>query len=240
MATQELVRILRPQRQIDLIVSVDFVRERIDVRATVIYDSDQSQKRLVIAQTNPPILKSMVGRRVEATMLIREDQEGPQKRIGYQTKILEFMSEYQLREGAPEQAVAIGYPAGPLKDTSVRLHYRVQPSRAHQVSVSISGETERVNLLDLSLGGLLISYDGRTEYRPGQRISLILTIKETPIPIIGEAIRIFDREGSKLIFVGIKFTEIETQAAKLIQETVSEIMREDLKSRSGLTGGGGR
>lgn len=239
MGKQELARIIRPQRQVDLIVSVDFIRESIDVRATIIYDVNEPQKRLIIAQTNPPILKSMVGRNVEVTMLVREDQEGPRKRLGYQTKIVEFFSEYQLREGAPEQALAIGYPTRPLKDTSVRLHYRVQPSHAHQVSVSINGEKDSVNLLDLSLGGLLISYGGRTDYRPGQRISMVLTIKDMPIPIIGEAIRIFDREGSKLIFVGIKFTEIETQAARLIQETVSQIMREDLKSRSGLTGDNG-
>ncbi len=238
MGNDELARILWPQRQIDLIVSVDFIREKIDVRATVIYDVNEPQKRIAIAQTSPPILKSMVGREVEATMLIKQGRDETRKRVGYQTKILDFMPEYKLREGAPEQALAIGFPAKPLRDTSVRLHYRVYPSKAHEISVTVNGESNQVNLLDLSLGGLLVSYGGRNEYRPGQRLSLVLTIQNTAIPIIGEAIRIFDREGSKLLFVGIKFTEIETPSARIIQETVSKIMREDLKSRSGLTGEG--
>lgn len=238
MDTNELTRIIRPQRQIDLIVSVDFIREKIDVRATVIFDVNETQKRITIAQTSPPILKSMIGREVEATMLIKQEQGEGRKRVGFQAKILDYLPQYSLRKGVIDQALAIGYPEKPVKETSVRLHYRVHPSKSHGISVSINNESGQVNLLDLSLGGLLISYGGGLEFRQGQRLSLVLTINKTAIPLAGEAIRLFDREGSKLLFVGIKFTEIETKAARVIQETVSLIMREDLKSRSGLGGRG--
>ncbi len=234
MDKNELTRIIRPQLQIDLIVSVNFIQEIIDVRPTVVFDVDDPRKVIILAQTNPPALRSMVGQEVEATMLVRDYESGEPKRFGYQTTILEFLPEYRLRENVVEQALVIGYPGKQLKETSVRLHYRVSPSVSHQVSVVVPDVPIEVNLLDLSLGGLLLSYRGRMDLRQGQRLSLVLTIQDTVIPVIGEAVRLFDRDGSKLLFVGIKFTEIETRAGMILQETVSRIMREDLKSRSGL------
>ena len=238
MDKDRLDRIIRPQLQIDLIFSVNFIQEIIDVRPTVVFDLDEPRKRIILAQTSPSASRSMEGREVEATFLTRDDESGELKRLGYQTTVLEFLPEYSLREGVVEQALAIGYPQEALKETSVRLHYRVSPGGAHQVSVAIPDSTVEINLLDLSLGGMLLSYRGRLDLRQGQRLSLILTIQDTVIPVMGEAVRLFDREGSKLLFVGIKFTEMETRAARVLQETVSGIMREDLKNRSGLGGEG--
>ena len=166
---------IHPQRQVDLIVSVDFAKEKIDVRPTVIYDVDEFQKRVIIAQTNPPILKSMVGRNVEATFLTRVNPGEDPKRVGYKTKIMGLLPKYLLRQGGQEQALAIGFPRKGLEETSVRLHYRVFPSQNHQMSVSIDNESS-----GHKSGRSFPGWDadqlctGGREFQKGQKLSLVL------------------------------------------------------------------
>ena len=231
-----LSRVIHPQRRVDLIVSVDFAKEKIDVRPTVIYDVDEFQKRVIIAQTNPPILKSMVGRNVEATFLTRVNPGEDPKRVGYKTKIMGLLPKYLLRQGGQEQALAIGFPRKGLEETSVRLHYRVFPSQNHQMSVSIDNESSGISLADLSLGGMRISCVGGREFQKGQKLSLVLKIEDKAVALEGTVVRVFSGENSRVSFVGIKFGRVEPQATALIQRMVSRIMRQELKARSGLGG----
>ena len=64
--TIEVTRILRPQTKLDIVVKSDLVASQADVRGTVVLDIDPIQ--MIVAQTNPPILSSMVGQSVEATI----------------------------------------------------------------------------------------------------------------------------------------------------------------------------
>ena len=50
----------------------------------------------------------------------------------------------------------------------------------------------------------------------------------------GEVTRAFEREGSKLTYIGFKFVEMDSEGLRLLQESVNAIMRAELRARSGL------
>ena len=229
-----LNQILVPQTKLDLIVNIDMVREQIDVRSTTIYDLDY-KKYIVVGQTNPPILKSMVGREIEASFLYRNKQSGQRRRIGFHCKILKYLTDYTIRPGVSDQAVVLSFPHGGLKETSVRLHYRVEPRSEDNISVVLPTVEGELHLLDLSLGGMLVSYRGRQEFKRGLVIPIDFTVESRQFRLKGEVVRAFERDGSKLIFLGVNFVEMNNDVQKCIQEMVGKIMREELRQRSGMT-----
>ncbi|MBW1711909.1 MAG: PilZ domain-containing protein [Deltaproteobacteria bacterium] len=222
---------LAPQSQVSLIISLDLAKEEADVRSTVIYDWDGDDK-LILAQTLPPITRSMKGREIEATFTVLDVKTNARRRFGYPTTIIDVLAAYELRPNVVERAVVIGYPQGQVKESSVRLHHRVRPASAHRISVSLLGHPGLYHLIDLSLGGLLISYDGRSEFLPGRRVRLNLNLGEEQVPVKGQVVRVFDREAERLIFVGFQFLDLAPSQAHLLQKAVSQIMRDELKARS--------
>lgn len=235
MAKKEIRRIIRPQSQVELILAVDLMKENIDVRSTIIYDLKEG-KHVVLGQTSPPILKSMVGRKVEPSFLIRDPDTRRRRRLGYETKILKFDPKYKLRSGGREQAVIIGYPKGKLKSTSVRLHYRVSPTAEYPMEAAINGSSAGYNIVDLSLGGILVACRERPLFVVGNTVRVDLEIRNRLMNLEGEVVRIFDRDGSPLTFMGIRFLDPQAEQARIIQATVGSIMRDELKARSGLGG----
>jgi len=229
----DILRALRPQSRLELVLITDMAREVIDVRSAVIYDF-QEPNRLIVAQTNPPVLKSQVGQTIEVSFVVRDRDTRELRRYGYETKLLALDNDYEFRAGQTEKALIIGYPEKGVQETSVRLHVRVRPSARHGICISPKGFSGQCHLIDLSVGGALISLDQASHASLDRLVSLELTIGDQVFDIRAERVRIFDREGSRLTFVGFKFLDLKPEILRLIQQTVNTIMREELRARSGL------
>ncbi len=233
MDEREIARALGPLTSLDLIVSVDFYNEVIDVRSTSIYDLDY-EKRIIVAQTNPPILHSMVGQEVEASFVIYDREANRQRRFGFKTPILNVESEYEIRAGVIEPAITIGYPRGGVRECVVRLFYRVEPTTDSGLSAGVADDPGESHVIDLSLGGMMLSYLGPTEFNQGDAVVCDFKFQDQETRIDGEVRRVFEREGSKMVYLGIKFVDMDPETNRLVQTAVNHIMRAELKERSGL------
>ena len=233
MKSKEALRYFTPQKNIDLVLTSKMIEDKIDVRQTVILDFEGKDK-VIISQTSPPILRSMIGREIEATFIAFDREAGDKVRLGFRTKILEHRPNYELRAGVFERAVVISYPQGELKESGVRLHYRINPTSEHSIRITLVGIDSRVNLLDISQGGLQISCGRGTPLQENQNLTLALGIKGRPLRIKGEIRRVFEIEGSRLLYAGIQFVDVEHEVAQTIQELTNDIMRSELRARSGL------
>jgi len=233
MKSKEALRYFTPQTNIELVLTADMISERIDVRQTLVLDFEGKDK-VIIAQTSPPILRSMVDRQVEATFIAFDREAGEKKRFGFRTTILEHRPNYELRAGVFERAVVISYPQGELKESGVRLHFRINPTSEHRISASLVGIDSKVNLIDISQGGLQLSCRRRTPLQEDQNITLLLSLKDRQLRLKGQVRRVFEVEGSRLLFVGVQFVEMEPEAVQAVQDMTTEIMRSELRARSGL------
>jgi len=228
----KLEAITRPGEPIDLVLSVDLVQDRIDVRPSVVLDRD-GDRTLTVAQTSPPTPRSKVGEEIEASFLVRSGADRVPRRWGYQTSLLGLVPASRPSPGGPGEALVIGFPREGLQETSVRLHYRVCPAQKHGIGLRFPLDQEAVcYLIDISLGGLLLSMESGGPLERGQRVSLILDLKEGSLPLTAEVVRTFEKEGSKLLYAGFRFLDLDPAAGRMIQEAVNLIMRDELKSRS--------
>jgi c-di-GMP-binding flagellar brake protein YcgR len=232
-------RILAPSRRLDLILDLDILRDTVEVRSTIIYETVQD-KRLIVSQTMPPILTSRVGQVIQATYLVKDHESGEQARYGFRTKILQFVKEYRLNRGTRVQALALGYPQSEMKQVHARLLHRVNLTLENGLTLQVQGlePGEQLTLLDISLGGFLFSYKGYKELSVGRRLRIRLVRKRVLLNLAARVVRIFEREGSRLLFVGCRFAEPSPEETEAIRDLVHGLMRQELKSRSGLDEGG--
>lgn len=233
MEEREIARALYPQSQLDLIMSIDLLAEQVDVRSTVIYDLDFETK-IFVAQTIPPIFRSNIGETITASFVIYDREANLRRRFGFEAQVLDVIPDYEIRADVIEPAVAISYPTKGVEESVVRLFYRVEPAIDHNITVQIPDDPGESHVLDLSMGGMMISYRGPRKFEEGHEVLLKVEFMKEPAEVLGEVRRVFEREGSRMINVGFKFLEVEPELGRLIQRTVTEIMRTELKERSGL------
>ncbi len=231
-------RILAPSRRLDLILDLDVLRDTVEVRSTLIYET-VPEKRLIVSQTMPPILTSRVGQVIQATYLVRDHESGEQERYGFRTKILKFIKEYRLNRRTAVQALALAYPQSEIKRTHARLLHRVELTREDGLSLAIKGlaPEEEITLLDISLGGILFSYKGYSDLNAGRRIRINLAGKGLSLALSARIVRVFEREGSRLMFVGCRYSAPTPDQTEEIRELVHGLMRRELQARSGLDEG---
>jgi hypothetical protein len=99
-----------------------------EIRSSIIYDITKD-RRLILAQTSPPFLPSMVGAPLEITFLCRLEQpdgESKQLRTTYNAKLLQLIAKYPVRSGEAEPVLVVPLPSR-LEIASLRMHYRVEP-----------------------------------------------------------------------------------------------------------------
>ena len=230
----EVLRALRPQAKIDLILTLDPLLDLIDVRSTIVYAVEEA--RVILAQPEPPILPSRVGNEVEATFLVRERRTGDLKRWGYLTSVREIIRAYRLYEDDPitQQAVVIGAPGGELVESNLRLHYRIRVATRYGIAMTVEAFPGPVTIHDISGGGALISVPGLEGVSKGGRFAFTLTFPDHP-PIAGEAeVRrlVFRGKGTQPVAVGVKFVSLDVASARVLQRAISSLMLEEVRDRS--------
>ena len=72
----------------------------------------------------------------------------------------------------------------------------------------------------------------------GRRILISLIRGEPLITLAADIVRVFEREGARLLFVGCRFADLAPQEFETVKALVQGIMRLELQSRSGLVGQG--
>jgi PilZ domain len=229
----DVLRALRPQAKIDLILTLDPLLDLIDVRSTIVYAVEET--RVILAQPEPPIIPSRVGNEVEATFLVRGPRTGELRRWGYLTSIREIIRAYRLYQDDPiaQQAVVIGAPVGELVESNLRLHYRIRVASRYGIAMTVEALPGSVTIHDISGGGALISAPGLQGVSKGRRFAFTLSFPDHP-PITGEAeVRrlVFRGKGTQPVAMGVKFVSLDVASARILQRAISNLMLEEVRDR---------
>jgi len=229
----EVLRALRPQAKIDLILTLDPLLDLIDVRSTIVYAVEEA--RVILAQPEPPIVPSRVGSEVEATFLVRGRRTGELRRWGYLTSFREIIKAYRLYQDDPitQQAVVIGAPVGELVESNLRLHYRIRVAPRYGISMTVEALPGPVTIHDISGGGALISAPGLEGVSKGRRLAFTLSFPDHS-PITGEAeVRrlVFRGKGTQPVAMGVKFVSVDVASARVLQRAITKLMLEEVRDR---------
>jgi hypothetical protein len=135
----------------------------------VIYDYDR--KFLTISQTSPPLNTRFLNRRLLMTFLVRQDKRT--LRFGFGAKLVNLIPDYEISSGNSVEALLVQVHGEP-EPTDFRMYFRVKPPSNTDVCLFI--EENKVNLMDISLGGAKFTYSRRYLLRPGDVVKFKLII----------------------------------------------------------------
>ncbi|MDR1656457.1 MAG: PilZ domain-containing protein [Deltaproteobacteria bacterium] len=230
-------RLLKPNTRIDLILDIDLINDRIDVRNGVVYDI--SEQHVIISQTDPLMTKSMVGRELQVTFVGREPISGEILRWGWSGRIIKI-DKYKLNDSELVQAIYLSVPiAGEINETNARMDYRLNIVSNDHISIQTHPSFGRVVLFDFSAGGVLIGVPAPPQATMGMRLWFTLFFPNFQTPagqttINGEAevVRISYTPGDQMAKLGLKFHELDMNATRALQKAINYYMLEEQRIRN--------
>lgn len=168
----------KPGLQVNIVFTVDVQREATDVRSAVIYDIRGEE--VILSQTTPPITSGRhIGKAVSVTYVIGEKTDAV--RYGFEGKVVEIIKDYNLFLSNTAPAIRLRMRTG-FQQYDLRMHYRLKP-KLNDLSLSLYVQEERVNLLDISLGGARFCYKSDHPFEPGEITTILLAIDNHRFPI---------------------------------------------------------
>ncbi|MCA1906577.1 MAG: PilZ domain-containing protein [Desulfarculus sp.] len=204
---QLLERFVRPRQPTDLILDLDLESDRIDIRHSTIEDFD-AKGRLVLSQSDPPLLASHRGRMAEVTFLapVKTARGRQWLRLGYRTPVRTVLPEYKLRPGVWITAIVVDPPRR-LEPCTVRMAPRLTPSADMDLRLMLLPARAEMEILDISAGGLFFAHPGWMSFGLGGWVNLLLHSGELGLDLSGRVVReealSSGRGGSAVQFEGL-------------------------------------
>ncbi len=215
---------IKPGMTIKVVTEIDLVHEKIRVRNSVVYDITATGS-MILAQTDPAVSKSMLHKEVTVTYLVK--QKGEWHRYGFPATVTDLIESYKLSGGREVRAIEVvkKEDAAPY---SIRMFYRVAPTERSGLRMFVYGR--KVNILDISLGGVKFSYDKGLELEMSRVIQMRLDIGDASYKLEGMILRTWDAEDERFInhlgFASAEFIQVDTRLENALSRKIREIERE--------------
>jgi len=214
---------LRPDLSVKIVVDVDPQKGRINARNSMIYDVIRDS--LILAQTEPPIKSSMINKEIMLTYVVMENERT--MRYGFPAIITELREEHEV---APERFVhaIVVSTKGEPKPYDIRMCYRVGPSSKSGLDASIRGV--KINVIDLSIGGMRFSYEQNLLLDPQTVVEIRLGFGRAVHRVSARIIRTWEAEnprlGTILSCAAAEFQNVSTKTEQALSRKILDIERE--------------
>lgn len=218
---------IRPGLRVEFFYYADYEQEHIHVMRSIIYDV--IGKKLILAQSSPTILRSAIKKDIVVTYLIRKD--GKPTRQGVNAKIIDLVNDYQIASGENVFAVIVEQQGAP-KPFDIRFNYRASVPSSYDLTLRISGE--RSALIDISIGGALISGPTVKGLKPNEQVKTRISFEDHSYELEAQVLRIWSPspEGSRqdVQFAALKFVNPSRLFESALAKTILKIQREQIAS----------
>lgn len=252
----EIEKHFSPSTGIELVFNLNSISTY--TRASIIYDTDPDNRRIIIAQPQRPLTRSMEYEELHITTVIKSSRGTT--RIGLKCEPERFIKNYQLAGKNLVNAVELAFTP-PAFETNIRSAYRLPLKKPYAIKSkilrrSVEFFTNRDFLLhDISLKGAGILIPKKIESKPNPlrelergeqfKIGLILLKhneddtssmleKKGTIPAGGQVMRVKPNFSDRMIFAGLKFTKLAQENEEALYSFIHEAQIDELRKMSGL------
>lgn len=213
---------IQPGLNVRIVTDVDLARERIFVKASAVYDVNG--RTAILAQTDPPILKSMLNKDITITYLKRKSDA--MERHGFLAKIVEFI-DYSLDSGKMVKALEVE-EIGEAQPYNIRMFYRVTPTDRDGLAMEIDGTP--INVLAFSLGGVKLSCDRSVRLKTDSVVNASIETGGRTYSVKARVIRTWDGEsegfGQNLRLASIEFVNMDRTIEQALSQKIQDIERQ--------------
>jgi hypothetical protein len=208
---------IRPGSRVEFFYYADYEKENIHVMRSIIYDV--IGKKLIMAQSTPSVLRSSIKRNIAVTYLVK--QEGKATRLGFPARIIDLVNDYQISSEEAVSAIVVEQEGRP-KSFNVRFHFRLRVPSSCDLMLKIEGE--KATLVDISIGGAMISGSTAKGLNQHDRIKTEISFDGQAYPIDAELLRVWSTgaEGRRkdVQFAAMKFLN----APKLFESALGKVI----------------
>jgi hypothetical protein len=214
---------IRPGLNINIIVNIDHMRETVDVGNSIIHE--MAGDRMIVAQTDPPISRTHLGKELFVTFLDRSD--GQPRRFGFPAIVVEFIKEFELSSSLKVQALVLK-KAGAFEEYNLRMFYRLEPPTDCGIRISVDGKG--VNLIDISIGGAKFSHEKVFPFEIGAPVKLSLYVDDVPYTVEAKVLRVWQPDNERIrktvALASVQFTDMEAHLKNVLARKIRDIERE--------------
>jgi len=215
---------LKPGLSVRIVTDVDTAREKIVAKPSTVHEVNGSTA--ILAQTDPPILTSMLQKDIVVTYLVKKNEM--MERQGFPARILQFI-DYRLNPEHTVKAIVVER-VGQERPYNIRMSYRATPTGKSGLSMAVNGTP--VHVIDISLGGAKVSHDRSLRLRYDMVVSTHLVLGEKTYTTEAHILRTWDgaTEGFKgLFFATMEFVNMDRTVEQALSLKIQDIEREVLQ-----------
>jgi hypothetical protein len=232
-----MIMSITPGINVKIVLEVDHQSGRINARNSMVYHV--SSDTLILAQTEPSISNSMLKKEIVVTYLV--DQRDRRSRHGFSVVVTEVIDRYELMPQWDVRAFAVRRCGDP-KPYDIRMCYRVGPSSKSGLDASVYNK--KINVIDISLGGIRFSFDKDLQLEANQVIEVRLAMAGGVYPIQARIVRTWEVENERvkkdLSFAGAEFLNVSGKIEQELSRKILDIQRETPFTVSEAQSGMGR
>ncbi|PKN06324.1 MAG: hypothetical protein CVU72_05070 [Deltaproteobacteria bacterium HGW-Deltaproteobacteria-7] len=154
---------------LDIIFENEIDNKNAHYMKAVVYDCES--KFITVSQTSPALTTHFLKRRVLTTFLAHSKNR--LLRFGFSGLLYDLLANYTISSGQTAEALVIK-KLNDLEPVDFRMYFRVTPPS--QTDLRLYLKEEKVNLLDVSIGGAKFIYSKNYLFRPNDPVKFKLLI----------------------------------------------------------------
>jgi hypothetical protein len=214
---------IRPGLNINIIVNIDHMRETVDVGNSIIHEV--AGDRMIVAQTDPPISRTRMGKELFVTFLDRSG--GKVRRFGFPAIVVEFIKEFELSSSLKVRALTLR-KAGDFEEYNLRMFYRLEPPTDCGIRITVEGKG--VSIIDISIGGVKFSHEKIHPFEINETVKLTVSVEDVPYVVEAKVLRVWEPENERIrktvALASVQFIDVEARLKNVLAQKIRDIERE--------------
>ncbi|MEN6331705.1 MAG: PilZ domain-containing protein [Smithella sp.] len=210
---------------VDIVFENEINKRNAHYMKALVYDYKGSN--VIISQTSPPLSRRFLNRRVAITFLAKADKRIA--RFGFMAQLVGLTTDYQISADRSVEALVFKQ-LEKLQRMDFRVFFRVKPPSYSNINLYFRGE--KVNLIDISLGGAKFSYPATHLFRRGDTVNFELIIDYTAFEVEARVCNLsLPQESSAnkaLQYVGVEFEGDNKRLEGVLGKAIIAIERQML------------
>ena len=207
--------------RIDLVFENEINTSNAHYMKALVYDYENGN--IIISQTSPGLSRHFLNRRILVTFL--GNVETRVLRFGLSARLIDLIANYQIASSNNVEALVLK-PYGKPDLVDFRMHFRIKPPS--QSDINIFFKEEKINLIDISIGGAKFAYPKSNLFLYGNTIKLKLIIDSTEFNIEARVCNASLPQDNNLQYVGVEFEHDNRQLDSVLGRAILAIERQML------------
>jgi hypothetical protein len=214
---------LKVGSRVDIVFENEIMKHNAHFMKALVYDIEQN--KIIVSQTSPALNRHFLDRPVMVSFLAKIDSR--YLRFGFPSKLIALINDYKIASGQKVEALVLQMHKE-IELVDFRMSFRVAPRM--QGNISLFYKEEKVNLIDISLGGAKFTCPLEYSFRINDKIKFTLLIGTRVFDldtIVREEWVPYDVSANRnLQYVGVEFEYDDKQLEAMLGKAILEIERQ--------------